>query len=192
MGDDIKSLEYSKRAYDINSAMGLKEKAAVRLSQMAAAQIALKQYDEARQSLIKALPILKSAGNLQSWAISCNQLGDIYLQEGDNTSAASYYKSALEVFIGKGDAYNMSHSYQGLSEALIKTDPAPAAEYLKHYIQIKDSLYDSEMLVFDTRELLLSPVFAFICLLRLALLVYNESATACKSTLCPVFIRSWT
>ena len=39
----------------------------------------------------------------------------------------------------------MSHSYQGLSEALIKTDPAPAAEYLKHYIQIKDSLYDSEM-----------------------------------------------
>ncbi len=88
MGDDIKSLEYSKRAYDINSAMGLKEKAAVRLSQMAAAQIALQQYDEARQSLIKALPILKSAGNLQSWAISCNQLGDIYLQEGDNTSAA--------------------------------------------------------------------------------------------------------
>lgn len=145
MGDDIKSLEYSKRAYDINSAMGLKEKAAVRLSQMAAAQIALQQYDEARQSLIKALPILKSAGNLQSWAISCNQLGDIYLQEGDNTSAASYYKSALEVFTGKGDAYNMSHSYQGLSEALIKTDPAPAAEYLKHYIQIKDSLYDSEM-----------------------------------------------
>lgn len=145
MGDDIKSLEYSKRAYDINSAMGLKEKAAVRLSQMAAAQIALQQYDEARQSLIKALPILKSAGNLQSWAISCNQLGDIYLQERDNTSAASYYKSALEVFIGKGDAYNMSHSYQGLSEALIKTDPAPAAEYLKHYIQIKDSLYDSEM-----------------------------------------------
>lgn len=145
MGDDIKSLEYSKRAYDINSAMGLKEKAAVRLSQMAAAQIALQQYDEARQSLIKALPILKSAGNLQSWAISCNQLGDIYLQEGDNTSAASYYKSALEVFMGKGDAYNMSHSYQGLSEALIKTDPAPAAEYLKHYIQIKDSLYDSEM-----------------------------------------------
>lgn len=145
MGDDIKSLEYSKRAYDINSEMGLKEKAAVRLSQMAAAQIALQQYDEARQSLIKALPILKSAGNLQSWAISCNQLGDIYLQEGDNTSAASYYKSALEVFIGKGDAYNMSHSYQGLSEALIKTDPAPAAEYLKHYIQIKDSLYDSEM-----------------------------------------------
>lgn len=145
MGDDIKSLEYSKRAYDINSAMGLKEKAAVRLSQMAAAQIALQQYDEARQSLIKALPMLKSAGNLQSWAISCNQLGDIYLQEGDNTSAASYYKSALEVFIGKGDAYNMSHSYQGLSEALIKTDPAPAAEYLKHYIQIKDSLYDSEM-----------------------------------------------
>ena len=145
MADDIKSLEYSKRAYDINSAMGLKEKAAVRLSQMAAAQIALQQYDEARQSLIKALPILKSAGNLQSWAISCNQLGDIYLQEGDNTSAASYYKSALEVFMGKGDAYNMSHSYQGLSEALIKTDPAPAAEYLKHYIQIKDSLYDSEM-----------------------------------------------
>lgn len=41
LGEEDRSLEYARRAYDINIAMGLKDKAAIRLSQMAAAQIAL-------------------------------------------------------------------------------------------------------------------------------------------------------
>lgn len=145
MGDNETSLEYSQRAYDINKAMGLEDKAAVRLSQMAAAQIALGRYDDAEKSLLEALPRLEKAGNLQSWAISCNQMGDIYLQKGDHDRAAEYFRSALKVFSEKGDAYNMSHSHYGLSRALTPRNSDEAVEHLMQYTHIKDSLYDSEM-----------------------------------------------
>lgn len=145
MGDNEKSLEYSRRAYDINKAMGLNDKAAVRQSQMAAAQIALGQYDDAEKILLEAIPELEKAGNLQSWAISCNQMGDIYLQKGDHERAAEYYRSALKVFSEKGDAYNMSHSHYGLSRALTPRNSDEAVEHLMQYTHIKDSLYDSEM-----------------------------------------------
>ena len=145
MGDNEKSLEYSQRAYDINKAMGLNDKAAVRQSQMAAAQIALGQYDDAEKILLEAIPELEKAGNLQSWAISCNQMGDIYLQKGDHERAAEYYRSALKVFSEKGDAYNMSHSHYGLSRALTPRNSDEAVEHLMQYTHIKDSLYDSEM-----------------------------------------------
>lgn len=145
MGEHEKSLEYSRRAYNINKAMGLDDKAAVRLSQMAAAQIALGQYDDAEKSLLEALPELEKAGNMQSWAISCNQMGDICLQKGDNDKAVEYFRSALKVFTEKGDAYNKSHSHYGLSRALAPRNSGEAVEHLMQYTHIKDSLYDSEM-----------------------------------------------
>ncbi len=145
MGEHEKSLEYSRRAYDINKAMGLDDKAAVRLSQMAAAQIALGQYDDAEKSLLEALPELEKAGNMQSWAISCNQMGDICLQKGDHDRAVEYFRSALKIFTEKGDAYNLSHSHYGLSRALTPRNSEEAVEHLMHYTHIKDSLYDSEM-----------------------------------------------
>lgn len=145
MGDNEKSLEYSRRAYDINKAMGLDDKAAVRLSQMAAAQIALGRYDDAEKSLLEALPELEKVGNMQSWAISCNQMGDICLQKGDHERAVEYFRSALKVFSEKGDAYNMSHSHYGLSRALTPRNSDEAVEHLMQYTHIKDSLYDSEM-----------------------------------------------
>lgn len=145
MGENEKSLEYSRRAYDINKEMGLDDKAAVRLSQMAAAQIALDRYDDAEKSLLEALPELKKAGNMQSWAISCNQMGDICLQKGDHEKAAEYFRAALKVFTENGDAYNKSHSHYGLSRALTPRNSDEAVEHLMQYTHIKDSLYDSEM-----------------------------------------------
>lgn len=145
IGKDEKSLEYSCRARDINRAMGLEDKAAVRLAQMAAAQFSLGRYDDAEKSLLEALPKLEKAGNLQSWAIGCNQMGDICLQKGDNGRAAEYFRAALKVFSEKGDAYNKSHSHYGLSKALASSDSGEAVEHLMQYTQIRDSLYDSEM-----------------------------------------------
>lgn len=145
LGEEDRSLEYARRAYDINLAMGLKDKAAIRLSQMAAAQIALGQIGQAKASLLEALPELERSGNLHSWAISCNQLGDICLQESDSAAAAQYYRNALEVFSSRGDAYNMIHAHLGLSRALKQDAPDEAFEHLRLYSHIKDSLYDSEM-----------------------------------------------
>ncbi len=145
MGEDEKSLEYSGRARDINKALGLEAKVAVRLSQMAAAQISLGRYDDAEKSLLEALPKLEKAGNLQSWAISCNQMGDICLRKGDHDRAVGYFRSALKVFTEKGDAYNKCHSHYGLSRALTPRNSDEAVEHLMQYTQIKDSLYNSEM-----------------------------------------------
>ena len=145
LGNDEVSLEYSSRAYRINSAMGLRDKAAVRLSQMADAQISLGRYDEAEESLLKALPELEKAGNLHSWAICCNQLGEVYLQKDDKSKAAEYYSAALKVFTDKGDAYNRCHSHLGLSKALVPRNSDEAVEHLMQYTQIKDSLYDCGM-----------------------------------------------
>lgn len=145
MGEDERSLEYSRRAYEINKAMRLEDKAAVRLSQMAAAQIALGWYDDAEKSLLEALPELEKAGNMQSWAISCNQMGDICLQKGNHEKAVEYFRAALKVFTEKGDAYNKSHSHYGLSRALTPRNSDEAVEHLMQYTHIKDSLYNSEM-----------------------------------------------
>lgn len=145
MGEEERSLEYSRRAYEINKAMRLEDKAAVRLSQMAAAQIALGWYDDAEKSLLEALPELEKAGNMQSWAISCNQMGDICLQKGNHEKAVEYFRAALKVFTEKGDAYNKSHSHYGLSRALTPRNSDEAVEHLMQYTHIKDSLYNSEM-----------------------------------------------
>lgn len=145
MGAEEKSLEYSQRSYSIDMEMGHKDKAAIRLSQMAAAQIALKRYDDAETSLLHALLELQSAGNRQSWAISCNQLGDIYLHKGDNEKAAEYYHLALAFFKETGDSYNLSHSHLGLSKALMAIDPTEASKHLLEHTHIKDTLYNSEM-----------------------------------------------
>lgn len=145
IGEDEKSLEYSCRARDINRAMGREDKAAVRLAQMAAAQFSLGRYDDAEKSLLEALPTLEKAGNLQSWAICCNQMGDICLQKEDLDRAVEYFRAALKVFTEKGDAYNKSHSHYGLSKALTPNNSDEAVKHLMLYTQIRDSLYDSEM-----------------------------------------------
>ncbi len=145
MGENEKSLEYSSRAHEINDALGLEDKAAVRLSQMAEAQISLGRYDDAEKSLLEAIPKLEKAGNLQSWAICCNQMGDICLLKGEHDRAIDYFRSALNVFTEKGDAYNRSHSHYGLSRALTPSNSDEAMEHLMQYTQINDSLYNSEM-----------------------------------------------
>ena len=79
MGENRKSLEYSQRAYALDSLSGRTDKAAIRLAQMADACYALGDHTKAKACLEKAMPVLKEAGNLQSWAISANLYGEILL-----------------------------------------------------------------------------------------------------------------
>ena len=145
MGQEEKSLGYSRRAYEINTAMGLQDKAAIRLSQMAAAHIALKEYAQAQECLEKAMPVLKASGNLQSWAISCNLMGEILLEKGETQAAADCFRDALKVFSRRRDLYNESRSRIGLGKALMESDPAQSARQMEIYSQLRDSLYDSGM-----------------------------------------------
>ena len=145
LGQEEKSLGYSSRAYEINKAMGMEGKAATRLAQMAGAMITLERYDEAEKALREALPILKNVGNVHSWAISSNLMGDVCLHNGQEEEAANHYSAALEVFSSRGDVYNEIHSRLGLGKALMNSDPTRSSREMMIYGHLRDSLYDIGM-----------------------------------------------
>ena len=145
MGKFDKSLEFSKRAYEIDTATGRTDKAAIRLSQMAAAYLSLGDTLLSRDCLDNAIPVLKASGNLQSWAISRNLYGEILLYEGKSDEAAACFRDAISVFAPRRDSYNESRARLGLSKALMSSDPAQSALQMHRYSQLRDSLYDSQM-----------------------------------------------
>ena len=117
MGENRKSLEYSQRAYALDSLSGRTDKAAIRLAQMADACSALGDHAKAKACLEKAMPVLKEAGNLQSWAISANLYGEILLESGRTSEAETYFREALKIFSLRRDRYNESRSRLGLSKS---------------------------------------------------------------------------
>lgn len=145
MGDNRKSLEYSQRAYALDSLSGRTDKAAIRLAQMADACYALGDHTKAKACLETAMPVLKDAGNLQSWAISANLYGEILLESGETSEAETYFREALKIFSLRRDRYNESRSRHGLSKSLLESDPAESARQMQIYSSLRDSLYDSEM-----------------------------------------------
>ena len=145
MGENRKSLEYSQRAYALDSLSGRTDKAAIRLAQMADACYALGDHTKAKACLEKAMPVLKEAGNLQSWAISANLYGEILLESGETSEAETYFREALKIFSLRRDRYNESRSRHGLSKSLLESDPAESARQMQIYSSLRDSLYDSEM-----------------------------------------------
>ena len=145
MGDNRKSLEYSQRAYALDSLSGRTDKAAIRLAQMADACFALGDHTKAKACLEKAMPVLKEAGNLQSSAISANLYGEILLESGETSEAGTYFREALKIFSLRRDRYNESRSRLGLSKSLLESDPAESARQMQIYSSLHDSLYDSEM-----------------------------------------------
>ena len=145
MGENRKSLEYSQRAYALDSLSGRTDKAAIRLAQMADACYALGDHTKAKACLAKAMPVLKEAGNLQSWAISANLYGEILLESGETSEAETYFREALKIFSLRRDRYNESRSRHGLSKSLMESDPAESARQMQIYSSLRDSLYDSEM-----------------------------------------------
>ena len=145
MGENRKSLEYSQRAYALDSLSGRTDKAAIRLAQMADACYALGDHTKAKACLEKAMPVLKEAWNLQSWAISANLYGEILLESGETSEAETYFREALKIFSLRRDRYNESRSRHGLSKSLLESDPAESARQMQIYSSLRDSLYDSEM-----------------------------------------------
>ena len=144
-GEDVRSLDYARRAYHIDSLLGNTARTGIRLSQMAAAQIALKQNGAAEQSIKRAIPILEEAGNEVSLSICRNQMGELLSSRGAKTEAAYYFRKAAETFAKRKDKYNESRSQMGLYEALKDINPHEAGQHLRRYATLKDSIYQHEM-----------------------------------------------
>ena len=144
-GEDVLSLNYARRAFQIDSLRGKTARMGIRLSQMAAAQIALKQYAAAEHSISRAIPILEKAGNEVSLSICRNQMGELLNHRGAHAQAAAYFKKAAEAFAARKDKYNESRAQMGLYEALKASNPSEAGQHLLRYAALKDSIYQQDV-----------------------------------------------
>jgi tetratricopeptide (TPR) repeat protein len=105
LNDGKQSLEFAQKALNTERQLGDSARIGVRLSQLANAQLGLSKIADARRSLGEAIPLLLRSGNLHSWGICQNQLGDILASEDKNDEAAACYLEAAMLFLKQGDKY---------------------------------------------------------------------------------------
>ncbi len=108
------SLDYAQQALNIERQLGDSTRIGVRLSQVANAQLGLAKTEDAKHTLLEAMPMLLAGENSHSWGICQNQMGDILAEEGKETEAAEYYRRAAMFFLQQGDKYNELHAREGL------------------------------------------------------------------------------
>lgn len=145
LNDYAKAIEYATNAYEIDMACGREARAAIRLCQLAAAQMGAGKTAEARDNLLNALPMLEESGNRQSYSIACNQLGYIALADNQLAKAVEYFNKALAFFSQSGDFFNESKTRKGLYNALKESDPRAAMVHLERFSVLNDSLYQREI-----------------------------------------------
>ena len=139
-----KSLSYAQQALDIERQLGDSARIGVRLSQLANAQMGASHINEAKQSLLEAIPLLRKSNNLHSYGICLNQMGDILATEGKDTEAADYYRQAAGLFLKQGDMYNELHAREGLYKVTKATAPNEAMLHLERSKLLHDSIYRHE------------------------------------------------
>ena len=144
LGQEEQSLDYATRAYGIEQQLGNVDKMAIRQAQRAASLISLMRNGEAEKALGEAIPGLRKSGNRHSLGIACNQMGLLMHQQNNDSAAVRYFSEALEIFLDQHDLYNESQSRKGLYDALRTTDPSQAMRHNDRYLELRDSIYDSE------------------------------------------------
>lgn len=139
-----KALEYARTAYELDMQRGRPDRAAIRLSQLSDALIALGRYNEACMALQVALSELEKVGNRQSLAICHKQLGLIARLTGKPKEAKWQYEKAVDLFTAIGDIRGESKAQHELYLLLKEQHPQQAAIHLQRYSTLKDSLYTRE------------------------------------------------
>ena len=138
------SLDYAQQALNIERQLGDSTRIGVRLSQVANAQLGLAKTEDAKHTLLEAMPMLLAGGNSHSWGICQNQMGDILAEEGKETEAAEYYRRAAMFFLQQGDKYNELHAREGLYRVTKDLLPQEAIIHLERAKQLQDSIYRQE------------------------------------------------
>jgi len=138
------ALKYAKMAYQLDEKGHRDEKMAIRQSQMASVLIKMDKISEARDSIEKALPVLKRHGNLYSQTVCHNQLGDIFLSQGKKELATAEFREAISLSQQSDFPLQEKNAQKGLSQALAGTNPSEALSSLQRYTELSDSLYKEE------------------------------------------------
>ena len=137
-----KAMAAIDEAYRIDHEDGRAVKAAIRLAQKGAILEATSLFDEARTTIMRALPELEKANVTYSLAVSYNPLGNINHKLGDREASVSYYKKALAQSIKCGSPMTERIAEKGLWETLRDHDPNLALLHLERYSILSDSLMD--------------------------------------------------
>ena len=141
LDDKQQSLDYARKALDVERLLGDSTRIGVRLSQLASAELANAQVADARRSLEEAIPLLLRSGNLHSWGICQNQMGDILASNDENEEAAECYLEAAMLFLKQGDMYNELHARDGLYKVMKASSPTEAMMHLERAKLLQDSIY---------------------------------------------------
>ena len=123
LGNYQRSLQYAQKAYVIDSLLGNEGKMAVRLTMQGAALGGMKRDDEAVAVYQKAIPTLRSVGNIHSLGIALNQMGFILLRQKQEQAAVEAFREASGIFSKMGDLYNGCTARKGLYEAYWNLNP---------------------------------------------------------------------
>ena len=126
--------------YDIDKKDGRQERAAIRLIQKGAILEHLSRLDEARSTILQALPELEKDGNAYSLAVGYNQMGSIEQKLGDIDKANGWYNKALEQSIICGSPKVERIAERGLWETMRKSNPNVALIHLERYTVLTDSI----------------------------------------------------
>lgn len=133
LGNYQRSLQYAQKAYVIDSLLGNEGKMAVRLTMQGAALGGMKRDDEAVAVYQKAIPTLRSVGNIHSLGIALNQMGFILLRQKQEQAAVEAFREASGIFSKMGDLYNGCTARKGLYEAYWNLNPDSARHELERF-----------------------------------------------------------
>ena len=143
-GHPKEAMEYAQKAYDLDREDGREEKAAIRLSQLAARHIEANRPDEAWSCLQQAVPVLQQGNHRHSLAICRQQQGVVAAQKGLKSMAANYFRESLRLSQETGDLLTQKNTLRYLIESLKESDPATALDYAKEYARTTDTLFRKE------------------------------------------------
>lgn len=91
---------------------------------------AMGNLPQAQAFLEEALAIHQRANGLTGVAVAHSFLGDIILEQGDHSGAASHYLEAISLFAGAGDWASAASAIEGLVSATIGTHPETGVRLL--------------------------------------------------------------
>lgn len=141
LADPLRAIEFAKKAYEINRNNKSIVKAAVRLSQMAEAEMSMRRYSDAKKHLDEALPILLAdKGATYSVSVVFCQLAEIAEAEGRTDEAITLYKKSQTICQDIGNKLVEMRVCKGLWRTLRKTDNGQALASLERYAKLADSI----------------------------------------------------
>ena len=135
-----KAMAAIEEAYILDSSHNKKGKAATRLIQKSAVLESLSRYNEARQFILAALPMLTQADDNHYLAVAYNMLASISEKEGKREEAISYYKKGIDHSIKSNSAKYERIAERGLWELMRQDNPATAMLHLERYTALTDSM----------------------------------------------------